>query len=331
MVLPTATTSMADSKAKVKEEDVELEYMEDEEEGGDGGAHQRSLPGSATAYQNHLELMQTLPPAVKRRLKALKRLQFETTKIEAKFYEEYHSLEMKYLSLYQPLREQRRAMVTGDHEPTDEEALWPSDEEKEEDLCSEAKSKMKIEEAAESKSPGAVEEKNKKNENVKGVPDFWLVIFKNVGILAEMVQEHDEPILQNLKDITVQLTENPMGFILEFHFAPNDYFNNTVLTKQYEMKCEPDEADPFSFEGPEIIKCKGCTIDWKKGKNVTVKIVKKKQKHRARGSIHEEYEEEEEEEEEGEEGENEAGNIAFKPRGGLRGGQGANPAECKQQ
>jgi hypothetical protein len=115
---------MADSKVKVKEEDVELEDMEDEEEGGDSGAQRRALPGSLTAFHNHLEMMQvtiiliqhlrqpntilslqTLPPAVKRRLKALKRLQFESTKIEAKFYEEYHALEMKYLSLYQPLRD----------------------------------------------------------------------------------------------------------------------------------------------------------------------------------------------------------------------------------
>lgn len=43
-------------------------------------------------------------------------------------------------------------MVTGEHEPTDEEANWPSDDEKEEEgLCSEAKSKMKIEEVAENK------------------------------------------------------------------------------------------------------------------------------------------------------------------------------------
>lgn len=42
---------------------------------------------------------------MKRRLKALKRLQFESTKVEAKFYEEYHALEMKYQSLYQPFRE----------------------------------------------------------------------------------------------------------------------------------------------------------------------------------------------------------------------------------
>lgn len=50
------------------------------------------------------------------------------------------------------------------------------------------------------------------------------------------------------------------------------------------MRSEPDEEDPFSFEGPEIVKCKGCEIDWKKGKNVTVKTIKKKQKHKGRGT-----------------------------------------------
>lgn len=46
------------------------------------------------------------------------------------------------------------------------------------------------------------------------------------------------------------------GFVLEFHFSPNEYFSNSVLTKEYEMKCMPEENDPFSFEGPEIYRCK---------------------------------------------------------------------------
>ncbi len=45
--------------------------------------------------------------------------------------------------------------------------------------------------------------------------------------------------------------------MLEFHFEPNDYFTNSVLTKTYKMKSEPDKADPFSFEGPEIVDCDG--------------------------------------------------------------------------
>lgn len=47
------------------------------------------------------------------------------------------------------------------------------------------------------------------------------------------------------------------SFVLEFHFGPNDYFTNAVLTKTYKMKSEPDKADPFSFEGPEIVDCDG--------------------------------------------------------------------------
>lgn len=101
-----------------------------------------------------------------------------------------------------------------------------------------------------------------------------------------MLEDHDVPILQHLIDITVDLTNNPMGFKLFFHFSPNEYFSNSVLTKEYELKCVPDEgSDAFDFEGPAIIKCKGCPIDWAKGKNVTVKMMKKKQKHKGRGEV----------------------------------------------
>ena len=75
------------------------------------------------------------------------------------------------------------------------------------------------------------------------------------------------------------------AFTLHFHFHPNDYFTNTVLTKEYHMKCEPSEDDPFSFEGPEIYKCTGCAVNWKQGKNLTVKTVKKKQKHKSKGNV----------------------------------------------
>ncbi|ERE81061.1 cysteinyl-tRNA synthetase, cytoplasmic [Cricetulus griseus] len=123
--------------------------------------------------------------------------------------------------------------------------------------------------------------------NPKGIPEFWFTIFRNVDMLSELVQEYDEPILKHLQDIKVKFSDpgQPMSFVLEFHFEPNDYFTNPVLTKTYKMKSEPDKADPFSFEGPEIVDCDGCTIDWKKGKNVTVKTIKKKQKHKGRGTV----------------------------------------------
>ncbi|XP_045176303.2 nucleosome assembly protein 1-like 1 isoform X3 [Mercenaria mercenaria] len=233
-----------------------------------------SMVGGSSGY------IQSLPKVVKRRIKALKKLQFEATKIEAEFYREVHRLECEYAAKYSPLFDKRSTVVTGEYEPNDEEADWPSDDEKEEDLAEEVKNKANIEDKQEENA-----EKEGKDEETKGIPGFWLTIFKNVDMLAEMIQPHDEPILNHLQEIKVEFKEkDPMGFTLEFFFEPNDYFENKKLTKEYVMRSEPEEGDPFSFEGPEIIKCHGCKIDWKKGKNVTVKTVKKKQKHKASGT-----------------------------------------------
>ena len=92
--------------------------------------------------------------------------------------------------------------LLGDYEPNDEECEWPSDEE-DEDLPEEVKEKMKVEDE---KAKKDVEE----GKDVKGVPEFWLTIFKNVDMLQEMVQEYDEPVLQKLTDITVTFSEAPM-------------------------------------------------------------------------------------------------------------------------
>jgi len=200
--------------------------------------------------------IETLPKAVKRRIDALKQLQVKCAHIEAKFYEEVHDLERKYAALYQPPFDKRRDFITGSAEPSEAEAEWHSENEDEEKLAGDLKNKVVIEE----KEAGATEETNP-----KGIPDFWFT---------------------KLQDIKVKFSEpgQPMSFTLEFHFEPNDYFTNSVLTKTYKMKSEPDKTDPFSFEGPEIVDCEGCTIDWKKGKNVTVKTIKKKQKHKGRGT-----------------------------------------------
>ncbi|XP_012522599.1 nucleosome assembly protein 1-like 1 isoform X1 [Monomorium pharaonis] len=226
------------------------------------------------------EQMQSLPTSVKRRVKALKQLQLVTTNIEAKFYEEVHALECEYYKMCAPLYEKRSEIISGAYEPTDEQCVWDSDED-EEVLNNYMKDKAKIEETTETK-----KDETENEDDTKGIPDFWLTIFKNVSTLSDMVQEHDEPILKHLHDIKVKfLRADPMGFVLEFYFTPNEYFSNSVLTKEYIMKCTPDKNDPFSFEGPEIYRCKGCVIDWKKGKNVTIKTIKKNQKHKSRGSM----------------------------------------------
>lgn len=116
----------------------------------------------------------------------------------------------------------------------------------------------------------------------KGILEFWFIIFRNVDMLSELVQEYDELILKYLQDIKVKFFDfgQFMFFVLEFYFEFNDYFINLVLIKIYKMKLELDKVDFFFFEGFEIVDCDGCIIDWKKGKNVIVKIIKKKQKYK---------------------------------------------------
>merc|ERR1712172_362333 len=158
-----------------------------------------------------------LPAPVKRRLKALKKIQLESMKVEAKFYEEVHKLECKYHEMYLPLYEKRSKVTKGEHEPNDDECQWPSDDEDDEELAGDMKDKAKLE--------GEKTKKEADEKDIKGVPDFWLTIFKNVDMLQEMVQEADEPVLSQLTDITVTFSEAPMGFTLHFYFAPNDYFS----------------------------------------------------------------------------------------------------------
>lgn len=57
--------------------------------------------------------------------------------------------------------------------------------------------------------------------------------------------------------ISVILFGLHQSFTLEFHFEANEFFTNTVLTKTYKMRSEPDETDPFSYDGPEIASCTG--------------------------------------------------------------------------
>uniref|UniRef100_A0A2K5P0A5 Nucleosome assembly protein 1-like 1 n=1 Tax=Cercocebus atys TaxID=9531 RepID=A0A2K5P0A5_CERAT len=178
--------------------------------------------------------------------------------IEAQFYEEVHNLERKYAVLCQPLFDKRFEIINAIYEPTE--------------ISEELKEKAKIED----------EKKDEVKEDAKGMPEFWLIVFKNVDLLKptnsghNMLQERDEPILKHLEDIQVKFSDagQPMSFVLEFHFETNECFKNEVLTKTYRMRSEPDDSDPFYFDGPKIM-----------GKNVTLKTIKKQQKDKGRGTV----------------------------------------------
>lgn len=76
-----------------------------------------------------LYIFSRLPPSVKRRVRALKKLQYETMTIDAAFYKELFELEVKYDVQHQRIFQRRKEIVTGQHEPADDECDWPSDNE----------------------------------------------------------------------------------------------------------------------------------------------------------------------------------------------------------
>lgn len=208
----------------------------------------------------------------KRCIKALKKLQAEHTRLEAELYNERHALEKKYLELYKPYFEKRHAIVTGAHEPTDEEATFIlSEEESDEE---EIRRRLEALQVDNSKVPEAVPEVSEPA--APGVVGFWLTVFKNFSRVAAKIQLYDEPVLKALHD--VQLTylddQKMQGFRLDFHFDENEYFSNSVLSKTYDLLLE-DDSPELTF-----VKAEGTPIQWHPGKNVTMHTVTRRQRNR---------------------------------------------------
>ena len=69
---------------------------------------------------------------------------------------------------------------------------------------------------------------------------MWpLNILDGSHIKTKYSQDTDEPLLELLQDIKITFSEKePMGFTLNFHFAKNDFFTNSVLTKQVYISCK---------------------------------------------------------------------------------------------
>lgn len=226
-----------------------------------------------------------LPEPIKRRVRALKKLQFSTLEIESEFYRELHELEIRYAEKFADKLSKRQQIVVGAVEPTDEEADWPETTDSEVELANQLREKAALTNGA-SLAGDSSHQPNEQQQQPTGpgVPGFWLTALKNVDLLSQMIRDQDEPILRHLADIrVVTFSGEQSGFVLEFHFSPNEFFSNSMLTKHYYLRMAPDPEHPWDYEGPEIIRCSGCEILWKAGKNVTVKVVRKLQKHRGSG------------------------------------------------
>jgi len=217
---------------------------------GKGG----KAPFNMAAIEDVLEKpsIKDLPVAVQRRVRALKNIHKDHVELEKKYREEVAALERKYQTLYAPLYLKRSSIVKGEYEPTDEEAHIEGEE-----------------------SLAVVGDKDK---DTKGISNFWLTVMKNNVSVGESITDVDEDALSYLQDVRHSSVEgDKQGFALTFHFAENPYFIDSVLTKIYHL------VDDDSVYGELVFDCaEGTKINWKTGKNLTVKV--KKQQQKPRGS-----------------------------------------------
>jgi nucleosome assembly protein 1-like 1 len=192
----------------------------------------------------------SLDPVIQGRVRALQGMQASINEIRDKYMEEHKAIEKKYEALYEPYFAKRLQIISGQREPTDEEVSKGQGEDFKE-----------------------AEDANQKDSGESGISEFWLLAMNNHDGVSEIIEERDEECLKSLTNITAKCFDDPdKGFTIEFHFAENEFFTNTLLTKTYHLVDEDEIV---------LDKAEGCEIDWKPGKNLTV--IMKKKKQRAKG------------------------------------------------
>lgn len=214
-----------------------------------------SLVGRSSGY------IESLPQPVRQRVSGLKGIQQQHSKLEAEFQEEVLQLEKKYFAKFTPLYEKRAQIVNGKTEPTEEEIQA-------------GKSQDEDDEEEEDAAKPADKEKAEETVKVSGIPEFWLSAMKNSISLAEMITDRDEEALRSLTDIRMEYLDKP-GFRLIFEFADNEFFNSKTLTKTYFYQTENGYGGDFIYDHAE-----GDKIDWKEGRDLTVRVESKKQRNK---------------------------------------------------
>jgi len=225
--------------------------------------------------QKMLKVISQMPDSVKPRFQVLHMLSDERSKINDEFEKEIKAMEAKYNEKKKPLLEARAAILKGTNteyaeflEVFDATAvkletivagIVKTDEEKEQD-----------DEDKKEHTPVDVTYLKE----VQGVPDFWEKAIRGNQMVMQSVTEKDEPILKHITDVQAEETLEPKQVRVDFYFSENEFFTNDKLSLTVHLK-----------DSDEVTEVEGTFIDWKDGKDVTKKKIKKKQKHKKTNEV----------------------------------------------
>ena len=202
---------------------------------------------------------------IDRRVRALKKIQFEKLKVDGQLAEEVMKLQSKFQNQYESLNKKRKDIISGEVEPNDEECDFTLDLDSDQELSDNSNEIL--------------------DNQIKGIPGFWLIAMKNVRQISDWIEAHDEPVLYHLKHIDIQFDEKTSKLIFEFSFDSNQYFTNEVLTKEYKISFGPNPENLWDLNGFYVTERKGCQIEWKEGENVTQKIRTNKKSGKSKASL----------------------------------------------
>jgi len=198
--------------------------------------------------------MQDLPPVIIARVGELTSLNTQRDDIMEQYLQERAALEQKYKGLCQPIYQQRAQIIAG---AMDDQIVAPPDTMQQDN-------------------------QNQGDDNEpppKGIPQFWVCAMGHMEDVAELLTEEDVDCLEHLTDIQCHDYEDGKGFALEFHFCPNPYFSNSVLSKRY------DVPNLLVADEPILKNVQGCTIDWSNpGTRLTFREVERKQRGKGKHS-----------------------------------------------
>ncbi|KAJ2912704.1 hypothetical protein MD484_g7718, partial [Candolleomyces efflorescens] len=218
------------------------------------------LVGRSSGY------IENLPVEVKLNVEALVGLQTKQNELQNQYKLECLELEKKYLGLSQPLYERRKAIITGS-KPASKEEVEAGEQ-----------ASLKDDEDYE-QLPKDVEP------SPSGIPEFWLTALQNHPGIGDLITDRDADCLKSLTDIQIEYltdsnaptddTKGKPGFKILFHFSPNDFFENAVLTKTYIYQSEVSFTGDFVYD-----RAIGAEIKWKEDKDLTTEFEIKKQRNK---------------------------------------------------
>jgi nucleosome assembly protein 1-like 1 len=217
-----------------------------------------------------------LADGVKKSVEALKGVQVKQNELQNKYKHECLELEKKvrcfrslplyaiadrsrqYLELSKPLYERRNLLISGAELPTEDELKAGAEVDKDNVDAN------RLEFAADAVAAG--------------VPEFWLTALRNHVVLGDIITERDAGALKALRDVRIEYLPpgGKPGFKLLFEFAPNEFFENTLLEKTYVYQDEVGYTGDFVYD-----RAIGCEIKWKEDKDLTKEFEIKKQRNKS--------------------------------------------------